>query len=197
MIYKKSFVLSGILIIPLLLLFTACGGDRSDSGGTNTAAGPGSTTVPVTITPEQVTPKTAQGTTGTGPFIIGTPMPVSGGKAGSQQVVLADRVLVINEASMQKGASAETTLVNLDLSVRNTSSNAIMNQSSFFALMGPEGDTFAYQYNSSDNFYGPIAANSTRNGMVVFQVPTAAATSLRLLYRPEVATETAILPLKT
>ena len=56
--------------------------------------------------------------------------------------------------------------------------------------MGPEGDTFSYQYNSSDNFYGSIVAHTTRAGTIVFQVPTAATSGLRLLYRPEIATET-------
>ncbi len=71
-----------------------------------------------------------------------------------------------------------------------------MNQLTFFQLMGPEGDTFGYQYNSSDNFYGTIAAHATRSGTIVFQVPIAATSSLRLLYRPEIATETAIILLK-
>ncbi len=62
--------------------------------------------------------------------------------------------------------------------------------------MGPEGDTFGYQYNSSDNFYGTIAAHATHSGTIVFQVPTSATSSLRLLYRPEIATETAIILLK-
>jgi hypothetical protein len=62
--------------------------------------------------------------------------------------------------------------------------------------MGPEGDTFGYQYNSSGNFYSTIAAHTARRGTIVFQVPTAATSSLRLMYRPEVATETAIILLK-
>lgn len=181
-------------MLSLLLSLAACGGEGSNSGGMNTTAGQGNT---VTITPEQVAPKVVQGTAGTGPVIIANPTSISGGKPGSQQVVLADRVLIVNGVSTQNGASAGTTLVSLDLSVSNTSSQAIMNQSSFFVLMGPEGDTFAYQRNSSDNFYGSISAASTHNGLVVFQVPTAAASSLKLLYRPEVATETVVLPLKT
>src|SRR3989442_1038598 len=38
----------------------------------------------------------------------------------------------------------------------------------------------------------PKAAHTTRGGMIVFQLPTAATSSLRLLYRPEIASETAI-----
>ena len=89
-----------------------------------------------------------------------------------------------------------STLINLDLAVQNTSDKAIMSQLTFFQSMGPEGDTFGYQYNSSDNFYGTITAHATRSGTIVFQVPTAATSSLRLLYRPEIATETAIILLK-
>jgi streptogramin lyase len=40
------------------------------------------------------------------------------------------------------------------------------------------------------------AAHTTRSGTIVFQLPTAATSSLRLLYRPEVATETVIILLK-
>ena len=116
-----------------------------------------------------------------------------GGKAGSQQIVLGDRTLIINSASKQKGASTNSTLINLDLAVQNTSDKAIMNQSTFFQLMATEGDTFGYQANGFDNFYGTIAAHTTRSGTIVFQVPAAATSGLRLLYRPEIATETAII----
>ena len=129
-------------------------------------------------------------------MVIATPTPVPGGKAGSQQIVLADRTLIINSAVKQNAASANTSLITLDLAVQNTSNKAIQNLSTFFQLMGAEGDTFGYQSNSSDTFYGPIAAHITRPGFIVFEVPTAAATSLRLLYRPEIASETAIVPLK-
>jgi hypothetical protein len=118
---------------------------------------------------------------------------VPGGKPGSQQIVLGDRTLIINSVSKQQGASTNFTLISLDLAVHNTSNKAIMNRSIFFELIASEGDTFGYQYNSSDTFYGPIAAHTTRNGTIVFQVPTAATSGLRLLYRPEIATETAII----
>jgi hypothetical protein len=125
--------------------------------------------------------------------VISSPTPVPGGKPGSQQIVLGDRTLIINSVSKQQGASTNFTLINLYLAVQNTSNKAIMNRSTFFQLMGSEGDTFGYQYNSSDTFYGPIAAHTARNGTIVFQVPTAATPGLHLLYRPELATETAII----
>ena len=51
--------------------------------------------------------------------------------------------------------------------------------------MGAGGDSFGYQTNSSDTFYGPIAAHATRAGVITFQVPAAAAPGLHLLYRPD------------
>ncbi len=185
----KKLVLGGVILV-LFLLLVACdsAGSRSSNGNTGTDA----ITAAATITPRLVTPKAAHGSAGKGPLVISSPTPVPGGKAGSQQIVLGDRTLIINNVSKQKGASTNSTLINLDLAVQNTSNKAIMNHSTFYQLMGPEGDIFGYQYNSSDNFYGTIAARTTRSGMIVFQLPTAAASRLRLLYRPEIASETVI-----
>ncbi len=193
----KKLVLGGVILV-LLLLLVGCDstGSGRSNGTTGTSQGSTGSTTAATITPRLVTPKAAYGSPGKGPLVISSPTPVPGGKAGSQQVVLGDRTLIINSVSMQKGASANSTLVNLDVAVQNTSNKAIMNQSIFYQLMGPEGDIFGYQYNSSDNFYGTIAAHSTRSGLIVFQLPTAATSSLRLLYRPEIASETAIVLLK-
>jgi hypothetical protein len=186
-----------LVILALFLLLAACN-SVGNNGNTGTAStrGQGSTSAVATITPQLVTPKASKGSAGKGPVIISSPTPVPGGKPGSQQIVLGDRTLIINSASKQNGASTNSSLINLVLTVQNTGNKAIMNQSTFFVLIGSEGDTFGYQVNSSDNFYGTIAAHTTRNGTIVFQVPAAAASSLRLLYRPEVATETAIIWLK-
>ena len=198
----KKLVPGGMIPV-LFLLLVACSSAGSGSSNGNTGTGStqnqGSTpsaTAAVTITPQLVTPKASSGSPGKGPLVISSPTPLPGGKAGSQQIILGDRTLIINSVSKQKGASTNSTLINLDLAVQNTSAKAIMNQLTFFQLMGPEGDTFGYQYNSSDNFYGTIAAHATRSGTIVFQVPIAATSSLRLLYRPEIATETAIILLK-
>ncbi len=198
----QKLVLGGV-ILGLLLLLVACGSAGSDSnnGNTGTSSTQGqkstpSATAASTITPQLITPKAARGSAGKGPLVISSPTPVPGGKAGSQQIVLGDRTLTINSFSRQKVASTKFALIDLDLVVHNTSNKVIMNKSTFFQLMGPEGDTFGYQYNSSDNIYGTIAAHMTRSGTILFQVPTAAISSLRLLYRPEIATETAIVLLK-
>ncbi len=198
----KKLVLGGVIVV-LFLLLVACGSAGNESSNGNTGTGStqdqGSTpsaTAAASITPQLVTPKAASGSPGKGPLVISSPTPLPGGKAGSQQIVLGGRTLIINSVSKQKEASTHSTLINLDLAVQNTSNKAIMNQSTFFKLMGPEGDTFGYQYNSSDNFYGTITAHTTRSGTIMFQVPTAATSSLHLLYRPEIATETAIVLLK-
>ncbi len=198
----KKLVPGGVILV-LFLLLVACSSAGSDSSNRNTGTGSaqdqGSTpsaTAVATITTQLVTPKVARGSAGKGPLVISSPTPVPGGKAGSQQIVLGDRTLIINSVSKQKGASTNSTLINLDLAVQNTSDKAIMNQLTFFQLIGPEGDIFGYQYNSSDNFYGTIVAHTTRSGTIMFQVPTAATSSLHLLYRPEIATETAIILLK-
>ena len=198
----KKLVPGGVILV-LFLWLVACGSARSDSSNGNTGTGStqdrGSTlsaTVAATITPQLITPKAASGSAGKGPLVISSQTPVPGGKAGSQQIVLGDRTLIINSASKQKRVSTNFTLIYLDLAVQNTSGKAIMNKRTFFQLMGLEGDIFDYQYNSSDNFYGPLAAHTTRSGTIVFQIPAAAASSLRLLYRPEIATETAIIFLR-
>ena len=197
----KKLAPGGVILL-LFLLLVACNSAGSNNSNTSTATGstrdqrstPSATAI-ATITPQMVTPK-ASGSPGKGPLVISSPTPVPGGKAGSQQIVLGDRTLIIISVSKQKGATTNSTLINLDLAVQNTSHKAIMNRSTFFQLMGSEGDTFGYQYNSSDYFYGTIAAHTTRSGTIVFQVPTAATSSLHLLYRPEIATETAIILLK-
>jgi hypothetical protein len=196
---QKKLVPGGVILVVFLWL-VACGsaGSPSSNGNTGTGSTQDQGSTPSTadatiITAQQVTPKTASGLPGKGPQVIFSPTPVPGGKPGSQQIVLGDRTLIINSASKQQGASTNVTLINLDLAVQNTSEKAIMNQSTFFQLMGSEGDTFGYQYNSSATFYGPIAPHTTRSGTIVFQVPTAATAGLRLLYRPELATETAII----
>src|SRR5713226_5470694 len=194
MFLQQKKLVPGGVILALFLLLVACGSART--GSTQDQGSTSSATVTATITPQLVTPKSARGSPGKGPLVITSPTPVPGGKAGSQQIVLGDRTLIINSVSKQKGESTNSTLINLDLAVQNTSAKAIQNQSTFFQLIGAEGDTFDYQYNSSDNFYGTIAVHMTRSGTIVFQVPTAATSSLRLLYRPEIATETAIILLK-
>ena len=122
-----------ILVLFLLLVASGCAGSNSS----NESTGTGSTaTAAATITPQLVAPKSVRGSPGKGPVVISSPTPVPGGKSGSQQIVLGDRTLLINSVSKQKGASTNSTLINLDLAVQNTSAKAIQNQSTFFQLIG-------------------------------------------------------------
>jgi hypothetical protein len=196
MFLLKKKLIPASLILVLLLLLVACTSAGNTTGQESTGNGSTIATVKPTITPQQVTAKSVSGSPGKGPTVISTPTGVPGGKPSSQQIVLGDRILIINSVTEQKDASANSTLISLDLTIRNTSAKAIMNQPTFFELFGSGGDAFSYQYHSSANFYGTIAANTIRSGTIVFQVPTAAASKLTLLYRPEIATETVFIALK-
>ncbi len=196
LLYKNLIPLS--LILFLLLFLAACSSTGQGSTGNSSTGQQGTTSTATalpTITP--ITPKSVSGSPGVGPIVISSPTAVPGGQPGSQQVVLADRTLIINTITSQKGTSTNSTQVSLALTIRNTSAKAIMNQPTFFELLASEGDAFGSASSSSANFYGAIAAHTTRSGTIVFQVPTAAASALSLFYRPEVATETVIIALKT
>src|SRR5881227_3087039 len=102
----KKLVLGGVRLV-LCLLLGACGSAGSERTGTSSTQIPGSvpsTTAAATITPRQVTPRAARGSAGKGPLVISSPTPVPGGKAGSQQIVLDDRTLIITSLSKQRGA---------------------------------------------------------------------------------------------
>jgi hypothetical protein len=148
------------------------------------------------VTPRLVTPSPIGGSPGTGPTVISSPAPLPGGKISSQKVVLGDRTMIIKSVTSQRAPTKNSILIDLDIVVRNTSGKAIRNQAVFFQLIGPGGDTFGYQDNSPDNFYGTIRAHASRSGTIEFQIPFAARSSLYLLYRPEIATETVLTRLK-
>lgn len=148
------------------------------------------------VTPRLVTPTSIGGSPGRGPTVISSPASLPGGKISSQKVVLGDRTLIINRVTSQRAAIKNSVLIDLDMVVRNTGAKAIRNQAAFFQLVGPGGDIFGYEDNSSGTFYGPIGAHASRSGTIEFQVPSAAASSLYLLYRPEIAAETVLTRLK-
>jgi uncharacterized protein DUF4352 len=194
MFQQHEKFMPGLTILIVLLLLAAC--SSASNSSTTSSSTKSSTTASVATTPQLVTPRSTRGSPGKGPLVISSPTAVPGGKPGAQQIVLRDRTLVISHVTKQNGASPNSTLISLDLTVKNTSPKAIMNLANFFQLMGPDGDAFGYQYNSTDNFYGPISAYKARSGTIVFQIPKAATSSLELLYRPEIAAETAIIRLK-
>ncbi len=189
--HRRSRLLLGAIILAVLLLLAGCDSTSASSGSNaSTSASSAATT-----TPQVVRPKSTSGSAGQGP-VIATSVPTSGDPAGSQKVTLHDRTLIIYSALKEKSASTTSVYINLNVAIRNISAKTIKNQPAFFQLTGADGDIFAYQYNSSDNFYGSIAPRATHTGHIVFQLPAAAASKLSLLYRPEIAAETTIVQLK-
>jgi hypothetical protein len=168
----KPVVLGGAVLAAMGL--AAC----SSASGAPVAAAP-------PPPPRLVTAKSVGGAAGKGPLVIASPSSLPAGKASSQKVVLSDRTLVISSVSRRQATDKNTTLIELNLVVRNTSAKAIGNKPAFFELMSSGGDIFSYKANSSDGFYGNIDAHASRAGMIEFQIPTVAASSLYLLYRPE------------
>ena len=180
-------------LLALLALLAACGDNNSTSAvtptlqsGTVGASTPG--TGPTVITAVTVVPSTGAGNTATT-----TPQGIS----QKQVITLPDRTLTIGTVSKQAGSDASTTAVGLTITVTSTSPSPIMNAATFYQLIGAGGDSFGTQSSVSANFYGSIPPRGSRQGTIVFQVPTGAVKGLRLLYRPEVATETTLIPLNT
>lgn len=139
-----------------------------------------------------VVPSSVNGKAGNAPLVILSPTVVAG---NNQQVTLADRTLLIGTVSKQSGTNAGMTAISFTVTIKNTGAASIQNQSTYFQLLGAEGDTFGLSTTTAASFFGGIDANAQRSGTLVFQVPSSAATKLRLLYRSEVATETTLIPL--
>lgn len=195
--HKDGKIILLICMLLLLFLLAACGPTDSTSGSNGSMTASNQGLIPgKTVTPVIVAAKSVRGAPGRGPIVVTSPTSVSGSNTNSVQVVLKDRILMINSVSKQNSTNAASSLITLALTMKNTSKKPIMNQSTFFQLMGAEGDIFTYQSNSSDNFYSPVPASSSRSGTIVFQIPKAATSSLRLFYRSEIATETVLVSLK-
>jgi hypothetical protein len=184
----KPLTLSGaVLMMGLAVLGLAACSSASGSPGTAAVPPP----------PRLVTAKPAAGAAGKGPLVIASPSSLPGGKTGSQQVVLSDRILVISSVSRQQGADEKTALIQLSLVLKNTGIKAIGNKPAAFELMNSGGDIFSYQVNSTDSFYGTIGAHTSHTGMIGFQVPVAATSALYLLYRPGTGMEAVLTRLTT
>lgn len=180
-------------LLALLALLAACGDSNSTSAVTPTlqsgtvgasTAGSG----PTVITAATVVPTGAAGNTAT---------TTAQGNPQKQVITLRDRTLTIERVSEQAGSDASTTAVGLTITITNTSPGPVMNSATFYQLVGAEGDSFGTQSSVSANFYGSIPSRGSRQGTIIFQVPTGAIKGLRLLFRPEVATETTLIPLNT
>jgi hypothetical protein len=170
----KSNLLTACSILAALVFLSGCSGSAANTGN---------------VTPTLQSGTVAPGTAGIGPTVVAT-------AAGYPQVTkLADRTISIQQVSKQAGADASSTAISITIIITNTSKAAIMNEASFFQLLGAEGDAFGAQSSVTANFYGAIPPQGQRQGTIVFQVPTGAVKGLRLLYRSEVAAETVLLPL--
>src|SRR5437773_10322499 len=97
---KNSLLLA---VTPALLLFLAACGSGKDQGA-----------------PREITAKSAGGSAGVGPHIVSdSKTPAGGGKYSRQKVVLGDRILVINDATLQGSDSQAAVSIELDLSVQS------------------------------------------------------------------------------
>ncbi len=182
-VYGKRIVT--IVSLFLLLTLAACGtpGGTTQSKYISTPTRQTATAAPIVDTPTQVvaTPTGITSVTATpvpqhspsnGPTIILTPTPAPGGSPGSQQVTFPDRIVVIGNVSKQSSIG-NSTPVSLTLTLKNTGTKPILNQATFFQLVGSEGDVFGYQSSVTPGFFGTISPQSGRNGTIVFLVPTA------------------------
>lgn len=204
MVHKQKQLLIGGITLFLLVVLAACSAPGSSSTANktdNTPANTGGGSLPqqqgtpiastATTVTTKATPVTGQ-TGNNGPTVITATTPVPGGNSHSQQVKLQDRILIISSVTKQAGTSANAAGISLTVTIKNTSNAAITNQSSYFQLLGSEGDVFGMQSSVTPAFSGPIPAGASRTGTIVFQVPSAATTGLRLFFRSDIAAETVI-----
>lgn len=182
--YLKRTITSSVIVLALFLLLTAC---TTSNIASNQGAPSGN---PNASKPTVVYGTSIASTPGVGPTVILTPTIVPGGNPHSQLVTLVDRTLIITSVSQQAGSDSNSKEINLTMTIKNTSTKPILNKATFFQLIGSEGDAFGVSSGVTSPFFGTIAPQSSRNATIVFQVPAGAVNGLRLLYRPEVATET-------
>ena len=174
--YLKHKILCGMLVFLPCFLITAC--------SNNTVSSP---------TPTQ--PVVVQGTSiastpGIGPTVILTPTKVPGGNERSQLVTLPDRVISITNMSKRAGTESNSIAINLSITIKNTGAKTINNDAAYFQLISAEGDAFGLQSNVASNFFGSLSSQSSRSGTIIFQVPSGAVNGIRLMYRPDISTDT-------
>jgi hypothetical protein len=195
-----------ILAVALLLLvatLAACGtpaGSNSNSHNQSTATATSASQVVSTnptrtpapagnTTPQAVTP---QPTNANAPLVILTPTRVPGGSGNSVLINLPDRTLEIKNVTRQNGSEPDTMNVGLVMTLTNKGTKTIQNTSTFYQLVGSEGDTFGIEVSATPSYFGTLTPHSSRSGTIVFAVPSEEANGLRLLFRCEILSETAI-----
>ena len=174
--YLKHKIICGMLVSLSCLLVTAC--------SNNTVSSP-SPTQPVVVQGTSIA-----STPGIGPTVILTPTKVPGGNEQSQLVTLLDRVISITNMSKQAGTDSNSIAINLKITIKNTGAKTINNDAAYFQLISAEGDAFGLQSNAASNFFGSISSQSSRSGTIIFQIPSGAINGIRLMYRPDVSTDT-------
>jgi hypothetical protein len=135
------------------------------------------------VVPTVIIPKSVGGTSGQGPIFVSNP---------GQPISLPDRTIAIVSFSERFQKSNKAEFVDVSITITNSGQNPISNQPRYFQLIGQGGDIFSYQDNSSDTFYSPIDPQTSRTGLIEFEIPGAAAKGLELLYRPDVASDAVI-----
>ncbi len=178
----KHTLVYGIMVSLSCLLFISC----SDNTTVNTP--PPSQQAVVQGTSIASTP-------GIGPTVILTPTRVPGGNQQSQLVTLPDRIITITSLSKQAGSESNSISIKLTITVKNTGAKTINNDAAYYQLMSAEGDAFGLQSDAPQNFFGSIASQSSRSGTITFEVPAGALNGMRLMYRPDVSSETIFVPL--
>ena len=186
---QKRTIAYSVITFVLCLLLTAC--DTSNTASNQGASSGNSTASKPTV----IYGTSIASTPGVGPTVILTPTTVPGGSPQSQVVTLADRTLIITGVSQHTATESNATAISLTMTIKNTSTKPILNEATFFQLVGSEGDAFGVASSATSPFFGTIAPLSSRSATLVFQVPVGAVNGLRLLYRPEVATETVFVAL--
>lgn len=169
------------------LLFISCG-DYTTSDNTTVNTPTPSQEVAVQGTSIGSTP-------GIGPTVILTPTRVPGGKQQSQLVTLPDRILAITNLTKQAGSDSNSISINLTITVKNTGLKTINNDAAYYQLISAEGDAFGLQSDAPQGFFGSIVAQNSRSGTITFQVPAEALSGMRLMYRPDVLSDTVFVPL--
>jgi hypothetical protein len=173
------------LLVGVAVYTAACGSHQS----------PGSQTSEAGVA-RVIRPKSLGGSPGTGPLVVPAPTKTPGGKPGTQEVVLGDRTLTVNHVSEQAGPDPKSAFVDVTMTLQNNGDPGIVNQSTAYELIGPDGDIFGYRSPDSGPFFGTVAGHAIRNGVVEFEVPKAATSGLSLIYRPGPKAQPAILTLK-
>ncbi len=191
--YIQRYMALCVLALCLCTL-VACSSSDSTTSGSATPTPKATMGASSTTSSTAIAVTSVPSTPGVGPTVILSPTPVPGGGAHSQQVVLTDRTLIINDVSKTSGTDANSTAISMKMTLKNTGSKAIPNKPSYFSLFGAEGDAFGLPANTTSSFFGSIDVNSSRSGTVTFQVPTGATKTLKLFYRSEVANETVFVP---